>query len=146
MPTFIAELKVLAQEWRLYTLRSLQRLARAKHGSLLMESAVTIAVFGILGAAVLGAVSTSSINKGKFDAQSTVENIVRNQLESVFEEPYRTPDDPSYTTITPPNDYSVTVDTLPYEGNSEYNIQVVQITVFHRGDQVELFETLRTNR
>ena len=66
--------------------RWLQRLLRTQRGALLMEAVVALAVFGVLGTTVLGAVQTSFIGKRLFDQQSTVENLIRNQMESVFEQ------------------------------------------------------------
>ena len=112
-----------------------------------MEAVVALAVFGVLGTTVLGAVQTSFIGKRLFDQQSTVENLIRNQMESVFEQVYKAPDDPdpTYLAITPPTGYSVTADSLTYDV-ANTDISTVLITVYHDGQPVKTFETQRANR
>jgi len=112
-------------------------------GSLLVETVLVLGVFGILGTAVLSGVQTSYTSKRQFDSQSTAENIVRNQMEYVFEQPY-VPPPGTYLTITPPDGYSVTAEALDYNGDP--NVETVRVTVYHQGQPVKLFETLRANR
>ena len=71
--------------------RCLKQGCRAQRGSLLLETIILMSVFGLLGVAVLGAVQTSYFAKGKFDIQSTAENIARNQIDYVFEQDYLLP-------------------------------------------------------
>ncbi len=124
--------------------RWLQRLLRNQRGSLLMETTIVLAVFGMLGTAVLGAVQTSYTSKRQFDAQSTAENLIRNQLESVFEQTYKVPGE-TYLATTPPDGYSVEAEALVYDETSD-DIEVVRITVYHDGQLVKQFETVRSNR
>ena len=112
-------------------------------GSLLVETVLVLAVFGVLGTAVLSGVQTSYTTKRQFDSQSTAENIVRNQMEYVFEQPYAPPPG-TYLTITPPDGYSVTAEAVDYNGDP--NVETVRVTVYHQGQPVKLFETLRANR
>ena len=127
--------------------RWLQRLLRNQRGSLLAETVVALAVFGVLGAAVLGSVQASYFSKNKFNDQSVAENIIRNQMESVLVQTYKAPDapDPTYLTETVPAGFSVTAEALTYSATST-DIETVRITVRHQGQIVKVFETVRANR
>ena len=112
-----------------------------------MEVLVALAVLGVLGTTVLGAVQTSNVSKRQFEIQSTAENLVRNQIESVFEQSYTAPDapDPTYPSVIAPAGYAVTADAIAYDSVST-DIETVRITVYHGGGAVRVFETLRANR
>jgi len=125
-------------------LKSYRRLIRGQKGFLLMEVVVSLAVFGILGTAVLSSVQTSYISKNKFNSDSTAENIIRNQLESVIKDPYKNPG-LNYDAITAPSGYSVTAEALTYDATST-DIETVRITVYQDGQAIKVFETVRTNR
>ena len=114
---------------------------------MLAELLIVVTVFGMVGTAVLGAVQTSHIARGQFASQSTAENLIRNQLESVFEQSYKAPDDPdpTYLLVTPPAGYSVTAESLTYDVAST-DISTVRVSVYQNGQLVKVFETQRANR
>ena len=122
----------------------LQRMLRNQQGGLLFEVVVTLTVFGVLGTAVLGAVQTSYIGKRQFEADAEAENIIRRQLDYVWEQAYKVPGQ-TYLPITPPPGYSVTVESLTWDSGST-DVSTVRVTVDHDGQQVKVFETLRSNR
>ncbi len=121
-----------------------------QRGSLLLETIILMSVFGLLGVAVLGAVQTSYFAKGKFDVQSTAENIARNQIDYVFEQPYVPPAElgatyPSLPYVLP-DGFSVEAKALQYDlTNSNPNISRVQVRVLKDGEEVKVLETLRAN-
>ena len=119
----------------------------AQRGGLLVETVVVLSVFGVLGTTVLSGLQTGSISKRNFEQDSTEENITRNQMDSVFEQPYKAPDDPdpTYTSITPPAGYTVTAESITHYATST-DISTVRITVMRGGQTVRVHETLRTNR
>ena len=127
-----------------------------QRGSLLLETIILMSVFGLLGVAVLGAVQTSYFAKGKFDVQSTAENIARNQIDYVFEQDYVLPAEPEpgapYLPLPRPDSgyvlpdgFSVEAKALPHDDPSNPNISLVQVRVLKDGQEVKLFETLRAN-
>ncbi len=127
-----------------------------QRGSLLLETIILMSVFGLLGVAVLGAVQTSYFAKGKFDIQSTAENIARNQINYVFEQDYVPPAEPEpgapYLSLPRPDSgyvlpdgFSVEAKALPHDDASNPNISRVQVRVLKDGQEVKLFETLRAN-
>ena len=118
----------------------------AQNGGLLVETLVVLSVFGILGTTVLSGMQTGSMAKRNFEQDTTEENITRNQLDSVFEEPYKAPDDPdpTYTSITPPTGYTVTAESITHYSTSS-DISIVRITVMRAGQTVRVHESLRTN-
>lgn len=137
--------------------RWLNRSRHSQRGSLLLETIILMSVFGLLGVAVLGAVQTSYFAKGRFDVQSTAENIARNQIDYVFEQDYLTPTEPEpgapYLSLPrPDSDYllpdgfSVEAKAVQYNpSNSNPNISRVQVRVFKDGQEVRVLETLRAN-
>ena len=131
-------------------MRVLKRAIRsvsAERGSLLLETAVVMSALGIIGAQVLSGVQTASIAKRNFEIDSQVENIIRNQLESAFAEPYKAPNDvdPTYAPIATPPGYTVTAESITYPGTSN-DISTLRITVQRDGQTLQTYETLRTDR
>lgn len=106
---------------------------------------MSLAVFGVLGAAIAGAVQTSHTSKGQFEVQSEAENIIRNQMEYVYEQAYQLPGQ-DYLAYTTPEDYSVTAESLAHDTNPDTDISKVLITVYHHGESVKTLETTRVNR
>ena len=123
----------------------LRHLLRNQRGALLLETVVALTVFGVLGTTVLSSVHTSYLSKTQFDIGSEAENIVRNQMEYVLEQPYK-PWVDTYLTITPPAGYSVLAEALQYSTSTDANIETVRITVNHDAQPVKVFETIRANR
>ena len=115
----------------------------SESGFLLAETAAALAVFGLLGFAVLSGVQTSNIAKGKFELGSTVENIVRNQLEYVFQQTYVNPGG-SYVTVTTPAGYAVSAEAVSYDTDTK--IEIVRVRVVHGAETIRTFDTLRVKR
>lgn len=122
----------------------LRKLLRGQGGTLLVEVTVAVVVLGSLGTALMAGVQTGHIAKRNFETQSLAENIIRNQMEHVFEQAYVSPP-ATYLTINPPADYTVTAEALVYDASSS-KIELVRVTVFKSGQQVKAVETLRANR
>ena len=126
----------------------MRKLCSSQHGFSVVEVIVSVAILSMamatLGTAVPAGVQTSSMSKHKFDDQSMAENILRNQMEYVFEQTYEAPSG-TYLTVATPEGYSVTVEALEYEATSS-DIETVRVTVFKGGQQVKVLETLRANR
>jgi len=124
--------------WKGHWLRGGQR------GSLLLEAAVVLAALSLVGVAVLMGMATTYLAKRQYDAGATNENLLRNQMEYVFEQAYIPPPG-QYTTVAAPSGYSVTAEALVYDLTSD-NIEVVRATVFRDGEPVKSLDTLRTAR
>jgi hypothetical protein len=120
-------------------LRSEQR------GALLAEIVMVIATFTLLGTAVLAGLQTGYRIKGRVEVVATTENIIRNQLAYVFEQPYASPG-ADYLDITPPSGFTVATDILTYSTTSADAIERVSISVAYAGATVRTYETVRTNR
>lgn len=115
-----------------------------QRGSLLVETLVALGVFSMIGIAILAAVQTGHITKGKFDEQSTGENLIRKQLESVFAQPYLGPGG-SYQPVAAPSGYSVMTESLVHDATST-DIENIRVTVYHQGRLLDTVETLRSRR
>ena len=124
--------------------RRLHALLDAQRGALLMETVVSLSVFGILGTTLLTGVQTSYLSKTKFDIQSEAENLVRNEMESVFDQAYKVPG-LTYNSTTTADGFSATSDAVTYSATST-DIEIVRITIQYEGNTVKVFETIRTNR
>ncbi len=124
--------------------KGLRRCLRNERGGLLIEVVVTLSVFGILGTAVLGAVQTSNIAKARADIDATADNLIRNQISYIMEQPYKLPGE-TYDTVALPSGYTLDVDNLTHDVSST-DISMVRITVYHQGQEVEVHEELRANR
>ena len=125
--------------------RTLDRLWHSQAGSLLLETTMVLSVFTLVGLTVLAAIQTSFNSKRSFDEQSTVENLIRNQMESVFEQTYVGPGS-QYVATQAINGYTTTADTLTYDVSST-DIATVRVTVKDpQGNTVKVFEMLRSNR
>ena len=110
----------------------------------MVEVTVALVILGSLGTALMAGVQTGHIAKRQFEVQSLSENIIRNQMEHVFEQTYAPPP-ATYPTITPSAGYTVTAEALVYDPDSP-NIETVRVTVFRGGEPVKAIETLRANR
>lgn len=131
---------------RTFQLARLTGRARGQTGGLLIETVVALTVFGVLGSVVLSGVQTSFISKRNFDSQSVAENLVRNQMEYVLEQTYKGwPDTYSAVTSTPAG-YSIVAKAVKYATSTDSNISTIEVTVYHEGQPVKVFETIRTNR
>ncbi len=114
-------------------------------GSILLETAVASIVFALVGTAVLSGMSTMYASGSLTEAQSVAENLARNQMEFVFDQPYREPQQTPYLVISSvPANYSVTT-TVNYASISSPNPEValVAVTASHRGRDILTLETLR---
>ena len=65
----------------------------------MLEAIVGITIFAVVGAAVLGGVSTTRRAGSTLERQAIAENIARNQMENLFSLAYREPN-LSYATST----------------------------------------------
>lgn len=125
--------------------RPFSRIVQHQGGALLLETVMVMSVFGVLGTTVLGAVQTSFTGKNRFDDQSVAENLIRNQIEYVFEQAY-VPPVGTYLSVQPLDGFTVTADALVYDVSST-DIETVLITVYKPDSQsYKTFETIRANR
>lgn len=109
-----------------------------------MESALLVSIFGLVGMIVLGTVSTSYRTKNLFEVHSTSENIIRNQMEYVLEQPY-IPPPATYSTIPVPAGYAVLAEALVFD-QTNTNIETVRVSVLIDGRSIKAVDTLRSNR
>jgi len=148
--------------------RWLRRYRRAQGGGLLVETVLLLSVFGMLGTMTAGAVQTSYLTKRVVETKATAENMIRNQLENLFQQEYLRPTQtaagcsPSpptgyYCPISPPPGYegfSVTAQSLVYintdaDPDTVYDVNdvtLVRLTVTHEGKVVRVFESIRAKR
>lgn len=116
----------------------------SQRGSGLIEAMVALAILAVVTSSVLMGLSTSYISEGKSTGQCIAENMVRNQMEYIFAQPYQPPA-ATYDAITPPQGYAIVTETLEYSAGDP-NIEKIRVTVYCGGQSMLVVETLRSNR
>ena len=122
--------------------RLLGAAAHGCRGGLLMEAVLAVAVFTLVGTAVLSGLSSAHSSGAAVKRHSVAEAIARNQMEHVFSLPYQDPPT-TYPTIATPERYSVTAEGEEYVVGDP-NIQQVVVTVYHDATELLVLEALRT--
>ena len=120
-------------------------LFRDSRGTILLETTVASIVFALVGTAVLSGLSTMYESGLLTEAQSQAENLARNQMEFLFSQPYREPQQASYSTISSvPANYSVAT-TVDYAsiGSPNPEVALVSVTASYRGQDILTLKTLR---
>ncbi len=121
-------------------------LAKGSGGSMLLETVVAVMVFSMVGTAVLAGLSTSYRAGAKVEAQAEAENIARNQMESIFSQPYREPGQTAYSLISPPVGYAVSTAIEEVDpGAPDPDIEKITVTVSRDGQEIVILTGLRFN-
>jgi len=89
-------------------------------------------------------VQTSNVSKTRAEVEATAENLIRNQISYILEQPYKLPGE-AYDTVAVPSGYTLNVDNLTHDVSST-DIEKIRITVYQDGKQIEVHEELRVNR
>ena len=117
---------------------------RDNRGTFLLETMVASMVFSMVGVAVLSSLGTVNIAGALTEEQSQAENIARNQMEAIFAQVYREPDQTPYPAITTmPVSYSVSTAVTHVDGNTDPEVEKIALTISHHGKEVLLLETAR---
>ena len=126
----------------------LRRFVNECRGGLLLETIVATAIFALVGTAVLAGLGTAYKVGAKTETQSVAENIARNQMEHIFAQPYREPDQTPYPTIILPNRYSVSRVATHLSGNTDPEVENISLTINWEGQEILVLDTvrLRTDR
>ncbi len=124
-------------------LSGLRRRAESQAGAILMDAIVAIAALGVLGSGIAGAVQAGLVAQRQFEVQSMSENLLRNQLQYVFQQTYAPPG-AAYQVIAAPPNYSLTAEAMPFDQTST-SIETVRITVLFEGRPFRVFETARAD-
>ena len=107
----------------------------------MVEAVVAVTLFTLVGAAVLGGLSTTFISGGLFEGQSAAETLGRSQMENALSLPYQVPPS-TYPAISAPPGYSVTAAGEEYEVGSTL-IEKLVVRVMQGNKEVLVLETLR---
>ena len=100
-------------------------------------------VFSMVGVAVLSSLGTVNIAGALTEEQSQAENIARNQMEAIFAQVYREPDQTPYPAIAVPGAYSVTTAVTHLNGDTDPSVEKIALTISHHGKELLLLETVR---
>ena len=107
----------------------------------MLEVLMAVVVFAVVGTAVLSGVSIAQISGSNLETQSTAENLARNQMESVFTQPYQ-PVPYTYTSVQLPPGYVAGAQAEEFV-TGDGDIQRVIVTVSRDGQDILILETLR---
>ena len=116
---------------------------RDNRGTFLLETVVASMIFSMVGVAVLSSLGTVNIAGALTEEQSQAENIARNQMEAIFDQVYREPDQTPYPALTVPGAYSVSTAVTHVDGNTDPEVEKIALTISHHGKEVLLLETAR---
>lgn len=115
----------------------------------IVETAIALALVGVLAVAFLSGLSTASRAVIIADERSTGENLARSQMEFIKNTPYvfeatsyTAADVPSATDYT---GYSVVIAAQPLE-NPDNGVQKITVTVRHGTKDVMTIESYKANR
>jgi type II secretory pathway pseudopilin PulG len=117
--------------------------SKSPRGALLLDSIIAIFIFTIVGTAVVAGLGTTHRSGFQTERQSVAENIARNQMESVFSQPYQPPPF-TCTPITVPAGYTVTCRAETYV-IGDTNIEKIVVTVLFNNTVVLTLQALRSN-
>ena len=121
---------------------SLARQIKSERGSSLIETLVALTLLGIIGAAFLGALATTSNARLIADERASARILAESQMENVKKQDYAF----SYGTIPIPDEnagYSATIDA---DSMRNGNIQKITVTIIHRNREVITLESYKVNR
>jgi len=126
-------------------LRSLRRLGADDRGAILLETVIASMVFAMVGVAVLSGLDMVYAYGARVEVQATAENLVRNQLEDAFSQPYLPPLTPYPTSVGVTAGYTVTV-TSANMPTPDPDIERLTVSVAHDGATVMSVDTIRFNQ
>ncbi len=119
---------------------------RGQQGTSLAETLVGIGILGAIGVTFLTSLTTGINTVGMVDEQTTAQSMAQAQLEDTKSSVYLiAPTAYPTTTITPPGDYSVSVEALPLPDTDD-DIQKIKVTVSRNGKTVLVLEDYKVNR
>lgn len=113
-------------------------------GFMLIEVVVSVGLLSLLFTAVLCSVSTASMALSVAGEQTAARNLAESQLQTIRKQPYAV----SYTPVAIPAEYagySATVEILPITSR-DGNLQKIQVSVSHQGNEIIVLENYRVNR
>ncbi len=108
---------------------------------MLLETAVAVLVFGIVGTAVMVGIRTAHSSGELIENRATAEVIARNQMENVFNQTYLPPP-ASYPSIIVSPMYTVSANASEYV-SGDTNIEKLTVLVTFEGRSLLALETLR---
>jgi type II secretory pathway pseudopilin PulG len=115
---------------------------RSEKGTSLIETAVALALLGIIGIAFLGALMTTSNSRLIVDEHISARILAESQMENIKKQTYAF----SYDPVPIPADYPGYTAEIDIDNMRNSNIQKITITIQHHGRDIETLESYKVNR
>ena len=115
---------------------------RSEVGASLMETAIALALLGIIGVSLLGALATTSSGRSIANEQASARILAESQMEYVKKKIYAL----SYDAAPIPNEYagySVLIDVDPLQDG---NVEKITVIVKHHNKTVTTLESYKVRR
>ena len=115
---------------------------KGETGSSLIETMVALALLGIIGAAFLGALTTSSNTRVIADEHASARILAESQMESIKPQTYAF----SYDPVPIPAEYPGYTAAINVDNLRNGNIQKITVTIRHHSRDITTLEGYKVNR
>lgn len=115
---------------------------KAEIGTSLVETAVALALLGIIAVTFLSGVATTSTSRLVADEHASARILAESQMETIKKETYSF----SYNPVAIPPDYPGYSAVVDVDNMRNGNIQKITVTVRHHNKDIETLECYKVNR
>ena len=115
---------------------------KSEIGSSLIETAVALVLLGIIGAAFLSALATTSNTRLIADEHASARILAESQMENIKKKTYAF----SYDPVLVPAEYPGYTAVIDIDNLRNGNIQKISITIRHHDRDIETLESYKGNR
>ncbi|MFA5316672.1 MAG: type II secretion system protein [Dehalococcoidales bacterium] len=115
---------------------------KSERGASLIETVIALALLGIISAAFLSALATSSNARNIADVQVSARILAETQMEELKKQTYAF----SYNATPIPDEYPGYTALIEADSLRNGNIQMITVTIEHYGKEITHLESYKVNR
>ena len=115
---------------------------KSEKGTSLIETAVALALLGIMGVAFLGALATTSNSRLIVDEHVSARILAESQIENIKKQTYAF----CYAPVPIPADYLGYSAEIDIDNMRNGNIQKITVTIQHHSRDIKTLESYKVNR